>query len=358
MNNSLEDKDSCSLPVAHSVLLIAVNVSVGFLGTLGNLLVFAAVATNPRLRRSSNYLLASLAIADLIVTMVCEPIFVAILSKIIFFQDCAAALQTPYIILSTLSSSASVTHMAAISVDRFIAVVFPLRHENIMRKYGLKIMLVVAWLFPVSFPILGEVLPDSFPKAFLATGTFGFSYIIIVVSYLLIVVFLFKIKKKRSQLQARRSSEDNNSRVEVRVACTLAIVIGIFSVCWFPLMILLFATGGSIVTPNGPAHFWIRTLALSNSAMNFLIYTARIREFHGAYTGVCRKICNLVGNKCSYKFNSNSFTIRRPRRKTASYVFQDVGKPVTTNESTDSSQNAMEFQVNGERYTLQRWGAV
>lgn len=355
MNNSLE---SCSLPVAHSVLLIAVNISVGFLGTLGNLLVCAAVATNPRLRRTSNYLLASLAIADLIVTMVCEPIFVAILSKIIFFQDCAAALQTPYKILSTLSSSASVTHMAVISVDRFIAVVFPLRHENIMRKYGLKIMLIVAWFFPISFPILGEVLPDSFPKAFLATGTFGLSYTIIVVSYLLIVVFLFKIKKKRSQLQARRSSEDNNSRVEIRVACTLAIVIGIFSVCWFPLMILLFATGNSIVTRNGPAHFWIRTLALSNSAMNFLIYTARIREFHGAYTGVCRKICNLVGNKCSYKFNSNSFTIRRPRRKTASYVFQDVGKPVITNESTDSSQSAMEFQVNGERYTLQRWGTV
>ena len=62
-------KEGCSLPITHGVPLIATNAVVSLMGTFGNLLVCVAVATSPRLRRSSNYLLASLAIADLIVTM-------------------------------------------------------------------------------------------------------------------------------------------------------------------------------------------------------------------------------------------------------------------------------------------------
>ena len=95
LNTNLSEND-CSLPFAHGADLIAVNATVGLFGTLGNLLVCVAVATNPRLRRSSNFLLVSLAIADLIVTMVCEPIFLVILvdrtfitaargNKILFF---------------------------------------------------------------------------------------------------------------------------------------------------------------------------------------------------------------------------------------------------------------------------------
>ena len=264
------------------------------MGTFGNLLVCMAVVTNSRLRRPSNFLLFSLAIADLIVTMICEPLVVSILAKITFFSDCVPNLERAYKILSRLSCSASVTHMAAISIDRFLAVVYPLRHEIMMEKYGLKIMLVVSWVFPILVPILSAVVPDSFPKAFLAVGMFGLSYTIIIVSYSLIVAFLVRLKRKRNQ---RRLSVQINSRVEMRVAFTLAIVIGVFTACWFPLIIALFATGEPLVEPQGVGHMWIRTVALSNSAMNFLIYTWRIPDFREAYGVLCRKMCNLTGNK-------------------------------------------------------------
>ena len=88
--------DNCSLPLAHGVALITTNVVLAAVGTFGNLLVCVAVVTNPRLRRSLNYLLFSLAIADLIVTVVCEPLLVAILGKITFFNDCAANVERTY----------------------------------------------------------------------------------------------------------------------------------------------------------------------------------------------------------------------------------------------------------------------
>ena len=38
---------------------------------------------------------------------------------------------------------------------------------------------------------------------------------------------------------------------------------------------------------------WLCTLALSNSAMNFLIYSAKIRDFKDAYIGILRKMQRL-----------------------------------------------------------------
>ena len=151
MNLSTSD---CSLLVAHAVALIIANSLIAVVGTFGNFLVSAAVLyTNPRLRRYSNYLLVSLAIADLIVTMVSAPIFAAIVGKRTFVGDCAENLIVANIAVSNFSCSASVMNLAAISVDRFIAVIFPLRHGHIMKNYGLKVMLIVAWGAAIVFSI-------------------------------------------------------------------------------------------------------------------------------------------------------------------------------------------------------------
>jgi len=64
VNESSENANSCSLPMAHGIPLIAINATICVLGSLGNLLVCLAITINSRLRRASNYLLFSLAIAE------------------------------------------------------------------------------------------------------------------------------------------------------------------------------------------------------------------------------------------------------------------------------------------------------
>ena len=293
MNVSLKTTKDCSLPLYQGIALITANAIVCVFGSLGNLLVCFAIATNPRLRRCSNYLLFSLAIADLIVTLVCEPLLLEMFYNRTFVHGCKPSLERLYSILANLSCSASVVHLACISVDRFIAVVFPLHHEIVMKRCGLKIMLIASWAFPISVPILMVVLPPSFPKAFLAIASFAFSYFVVIFSYLLIMVFLLIHKRTRKRLRAWAVSVDPSPNMEIRVACTLAIVIGVFTACWVPVMTLLFAAGKSLMKRNGPLHMWLRTLALSNSAMNFLIYSARIRDFKDSYVAIFRKMCRL-----------------------------------------------------------------
>ena len=302
MNESSKNVNSCFLPMAPGIALITINAIVCVLGSLGNLLVCLAIATNSRLRRASNYLLFSLAIADLIVTLICEPLFIEVIIERTFLYDCTASLDTAFFILGYLSCATSVLHMVAISLDRFVAVAFPRRHKNFMEKCGLKVMLIVSWSIPIFKVILLLVLSRVIPSAsysaspFLLFGTFVFSYFLIFFFYFLIVVFLLRYNRKRKQLsRARNVSVKLTSRMEVRVSCTLAIAIGIFSACWVPAITIMIAsmTGKPLTRPNGSLDLCLRNLALSNSAMNFLIYSAKIRDFKEAYVDIFRKLFRL-----------------------------------------------------------------
>ena len=289
--------------MAHGIALITINAIVCVFGSLGNFLVCLAIASNSHLRRASNYLLFSLAIADLIVTLVCEPLFIGAIIQRTFLYDCTAGLHIVFIILSYLSCTTSVLHMVAISLDRFVAVALPLRHKNFMEKWGLKVMLVVSWSIPIFtvilLPVLWRVSPllSNSASRFLISGTFFFSFFLILFFYFLIVVFLLRHKRRRKQLCAARNvSVRLTSRIEVRVTCTLAIAIGIFTVCWAPgFAVSIFARMDKklFIRPKTPLGMWIATLALSNSAMNFLIYSAKILDFREAYVSIIRKMLRL-----------------------------------------------------------------
>ena len=281
---NVSSANSCSLPMAHGIPLILVNAIVCVLGSLGNLLVCLAIATNSRLRRASNYLLFSLAIADLIITFVCEPIVLEYISYLTFFHECKRGPQLRvYSISSGISCQSSVLHLAAISLDRFIAVAFPLRHKIFMEKGGLKIMLIASW----SIPILTSVLPNIISTGstpvfyFINIGIFAFSGLIILFFHFLIVLVLLYYSKKKKHIRVRAFS--------VRVTCTLAIATGVFIVCWAPIITVLAVDKWR----RSPLHFWLQTLALSNSAMNFVIYSARMRDFKVAYVGILRKMLCL-----------------------------------------------------------------
>lgn len=288
----------CSLVVAHGIALITANAMIALLGTFGNVLVCLAVATNTVLRQSSNYLLGSLAVADLIASLICEPLFLEILIRKSFYNDCAWMAERVYFDVSNFSAAASVLHMSAISIDRFIAIVFPLRHRTSMKGAGIKALLISCWLVTIVLFLLSKYYRAPIgKKGFINLAIFLFCYLIVVVAYTLIVISLLRQKRRRVGLRVQ-SCKDVSSRYEARVAFTLAIVIIVFTACWFPLFIVFAAAGKMLVKRHGATHYWIRTVTISNSAMNFLIYGWRMRNFREAYAKILHKIFGCSRN-CS-----------------------------------------------------------
>ena len=177
MNVSWADTISCSLLLAHSILLLTVNAIVGVLCSLGNWLVCLAIATNSRLRRSSNYLLFSLAIADLIVILICEPIVLELISQLTFFHKCrTSAEELVYQVLVSLSCQTSFFHLVSISIDRFVAVAFPLRHKIFMEKGGLEVMLIASCSLPILTSVLSNIIPTGSTLVFDLIGFVIFSF--------------------------------------------------------------------------------------------------------------------------------------------------------------------------------------
>ena len=118
--------------------------------------------------------------------------------------------------------------------------------------------------------------------------SFVVSCFLIIGCYVSIMVFLVKEKKRKDFLRAKPSSVVVKSKVERSVAVTFAIVTGVFTVSWLAFIVVLYTE------IHGTAYMWTMTLALSNSAVNFLIYSARIRDFRDAFALICRKILRCV----------------------------------------------------------------
>ena len=93
---------------------------------MGNVVVLTAMLTTPSLRSPSTIFLRSLAVSDLLVGFVVQPIYIG------FRLDPGPELEHLAYILASLGCSGSLCTMTAISVDRFMALHFHLRYPDMM----------------------------------------------------------------------------------------------------------------------------------------------------------------------------------------------------------------------------------
>ena len=93
---------------------------------IGNVFVLVAILTTPSLRSPSILFLCSLAVSDLLVGLVVQPVYIAYqLNPEQGFKDAFDA-------LSSLGCGVSLCTMTAISLDRFFALHYHLRYPNLM----------------------------------------------------------------------------------------------------------------------------------------------------------------------------------------------------------------------------------
>ena len=293
MNNSEPSSSSipekCLLPTDHVISLMAVNILSTIIGTIGNVLVIATVWTNRSLQTISNCWLVSMAVADLLVTALGQPLF-AVFMGLQTSRICNESVSETFRLIANMSCSASVLHLCLISIDRCLVVLRPHDFRSIRTKTRFKIALVIAWMLPVIYAVLRMTVSKRATSYFTVMAA-GLCYIIIILCYALIIL---KVRKQGvatlKRLRGHTNQRPSEHIVERRVTVTIAIVVVIFTVCWFPLLYLRSAFAESNF---GVAYNWARTLALSNSSMNPWIYCFRIAEFRQAY----KKLLN-----CGFKF--------------------------------------------------------
>ena len=258
MNNSTEvwfinsPLQGCS--AMASIMFTSTLSLISMAALVGNILVVATVVKTPSLRTSTNYYIVNMAFSDLL-----GPLF----NWLLYFSE---GMLTPTVFISgTLASSVcklgmylravsqivSILSLVLIALDRFVAIVFPLKAMTIMNVKIRVIFLLLSWLIPFFF-----VLPYALFAKIIREGnqTFCrfmmndealtiFNGVGIVLSYafpLIAIIALYSviIRSLKKTPNLLKGKEDAKRRQQnLRIVKILISIVFAFFICWTPLTV-------------------------------------------------------------------------------------------------------------------------
>ena len=202
-----------------------------FVAMFGNAQVIYLILTRRRLRTKSNQFILSLAVADLALVSVFIPPHFA----------CQIAGCTHSVVILHLVSyfgEASVTNIIAFTMDRYFAIVKPLKYTHTITKTKIALVLTSAWLAPIVLDIIPTVLlSNENISQLISMAIFQ-----IAPCFLLVIATreMIKIAKKHSrrtsvllkQLKFNQWKEPVTGKPEASSARLISIVVGIFLICY------------------------------------------------------------------------------------------------------------------------------
>ena len=279
-----------------NVAVIIISSLSAVLGTVANIVVALAYFKNSRLWSLSNIPLISLAFSDLLVTAIVLPLrMTRLVNEIYGTHNCI--LWTTTRLTSYFSAGVSLLTVTFISVERFITLRYPYRHQTILTRLRTKIIIAIIWC--LTFALVISHLGLIPYKIFLALC--GIVVIICITTLLSIwtwVLRLLRNHKKRIKANNRPSQCSRNGKKSKPQAYkntrTSAVIVAVLIICYSPL-IFMFAyywtepkshKGIYIVTP------WGETTVYAHSFLNPLIVVWKKSEFRQtARYLICRLKC-------------------------------------------------------------------
>jgi len=213
-----QDGIQCNIELYEGSAIIIINLILTLVGTCGNVLIICAVSRTPQLRQKSfNFLLLSLAIVDLLVTMVALPLHTTSMCFKTYHHSCVSKIGFAYDVILNLSVSCSVFHFSAISIDRAIASLKPHKYQDVMKRRGLKIMLTTCWGTTLVFTCVRVLFAEAM---IIFIGLMVIKYDIIVAAYIAVLCKI-RLNKSNPSLAARSTSATQNAPMEKRVSLTI-----------------------------------------------------------------------------------------------------------------------------------------
>ena len=272
-------KDSSHSSIAgltdvEAIFLASVNVVFSLIGILGNLLVLFVVLRHRHMHTVTNMFIASLAIADLLVCFVAQPLYAIYLYGLpsnIIYSDVRKT-------FSFVSVLASISNLGAVTMDRYIAIVWPMSYELRVTCKRAAILLCVIWVVSLLLGIPAGILPSL--------QRIVVYYVLALVIFIVpIYVRIYLVARRQARLIARQVGHlDRNSRSrggkENVAAKTIGNVLTAFIICWLPLIVMpivfRYIDDGRKVKK---ILKWVQTIALCSSALNPVIYSLKTQIF-------------------------------------------------------------------------------
>ncbi|KAM6115629.1 D(2) dopamine receptor isoform 2-T2 [Phoenicopterus ruber ruber] len=189
-----------------------------FVIVFGNVLVCMAVSREKALQTTTNYLIVSLAVADLLVATLVMPwvVYLEVVGEWRFSRiHCDI-----FVTLDVMMCTASILNLCAISIDRYTAVAMPMLYNTrYSSKRRVTVMIGVVWVlsFAISCPLLFGLNNTDENECIIANPAFVVYssivsfYVPFIVTLLVYVQIYIVLRKRRKRVNTKRSSHGRGS---------------------------------------------------------------------------------------------------------------------------------------------------
>lgn len=334
------DKDTRSL--------VAIAIQAAFLliimlsSLFGNTLILLAIYRCHSLRSITSVFIANLAMADFLLALLGMPFTMA--SSITYhwiFGDVWCEING---MLNSIFCIASMLSLAAVSIDRYVAIIKPLQYPLIMTRRVAFGMVTYVWIHAITcafLPVFGWSSYTYITNESICTADWGqnISYTMFIFAFsffapLMIMGYCYfhilraarkqsqKISPRLGELQekplqtivavpvpavttatvtkekaAKEREETEKFKRETRAAKTLLIVMGTFMFCWAPHFIGMTCLLFEECKKSWPDEYFATTtwLAMLNSGCNPIIYGVMNQKFRQSFKDVI--MCRKRGNR-------------------------------------------------------------
>ncbi|XP_048582099.1 adenosine receptor A2b [Nematostella vectensis] len=256
-----------------------------FISLVGNGTVIFLITSRPKLQRTTNWLILSLAIADISLTIIITPIE----AVCTLHQPSKCDLWILWLFY-TMAINTSTFNLCLLTVDRYIAVSYPLRYQRLKLQLRLACRIALTWALAMISP-----LPCFIAIRYDAMKAFKdleFAYLVLCecvpsITLLLIYIQMVRVvtRRKRDMKQQRKAIQFNYSSSSVQnisKQSSLHIVgalVFIFDLCF----LVSVYEGISHYVLAEPAHKYVvsaaRVLYHVNAAANGPVYAVMKGDF-------------------------------------------------------------------------------
>jgi len=292
-NQKTFEEQSCSSEITEGVhgeliFLSAINVFFSVAAFLGNTLILVALHKESSLHPPSKLLYRNLAVTDLCVGIIVEPLKVASwISTVNKKWTICYYVSLTNSLSALLLCAVSLFTLTALSLDRLLALLLGLRYRQVVTLRSIYITEVILWILAITFTFIYAWIP--FVRLWVFRTVLPICLVTSVFSYTIILVTLRhnqnQVQDHIGQRQPSQAVALNTGRYRKAVYSALWVQVALV-VCYLPF----FITAVVLASQRGrrmSSSVWLAwqftgTLIYLNSSLNPLLYYWKIREVRQA----------------------------------------------------------------------------
>ena len=254
------------------------NAPLMLLSIIGNALVLVAILKTPSLRSPSVIFLCNLAVSDLLVGLVVQPVYIVeqMVKTVPTLSEAVGA-------MGFAGCGVSLSTMTAITMDRFLTLHYHLQYPNLMTTSRAIYTIVTIWcnITLFSFSIFWSPSIYYFLAAFCITSCLLVNLVCFIKIHRIVRRHQLQIHVQQQAVDNLTDTNNNHIRQSTRSAKSIFIYFLVMLLCYTPLFFVHII---SAINISNSIILWTFPIAAAfmNSSINPFLYCWRIPELRTA----------------------------------------------------------------------------